>query len=98
MQEPHGKQHALAGNLKVGVGHLGGREAPLGIEAPLGASRSERPGTSPFSLRRISLVDVSQRRSQPSSCDEDVRSFLGQAGQVAALSSFSGGMGQRSSW
>ena len=54
------------------------------------------PLTSPLSFKRISFVEASQRRSQPSSWEVEVRSFLGQAGQQD-LSSFSGGMGLRSS-
>ena len=41
---------------------------------------------------------TAQSRSQPSSCDDEVRSFSGQSGQVSALFSCSGGCGMISSW
>ena len=40
-----------------------------------------------------SLVATLHSRPQPSSCDDEVRSFSGQPGQVAGLSSASGGRG-----
>ena len=56
-----------------------------------------RPVTSPFSPI-TSLVRIDQSRSTPSSWLEEVRSFIGQSGQVSALSSFSGGLGMISIW
>ena len=44
------------------------------------------------------LVSTDQSRSQPSSCDDEVRNFNGQSGQVSALFSRSGGCGRISSW
>ena len=44
------------------------------------------------------LASTAQSRSTPSWWLEEVRSFIGQSGQVSALSSFSGGLGMISSW
>src|SRR3546814_13735190 len=44
------------------------------------------------------LVTTAQSRSQPSSCEDEVRSFSGQSGQVSVLFSFAGGLGMISSW
>src|SRR3546814_12985412 len=44
------------------------------------------------------LVTTAQSRSQPSSCEDEVRSFRGQPGQVSVLFSFAGGLGMISSW
>jgi hypothetical protein len=44
------------------------------------------------------LVSTDHSRSQPSSCEEEVRSFNGQSGQVSALFSRSGGLGRISIW
>ena len=53
--------------------------------------------TRPFSpIAR--LVRTDQSRWQPSSCEEEVRNFNGQSGQVSALFSRSGGRGRISSW
>jgi hypothetical protein len=43
------------------------------------------------------LVSTAQSRSQPSSCEDEVRSFKGQSGQTSALFSCSGGLGRISS-
>ena len=42
------------------------------------------------------LVATAQSREQPSSCDDDVRSLIGQYGQVSGLFSCSGGCGSSS--
>src|SRR5262249_36408724 len=44
------------------------------------------------------FVNTAQSRLQPSSCEDEVRSFIGQSGQVSALFSRSGGLGRISSW
>ena len=41
---------------------------------------------------------IDQSRSQPSSWDGEVYSFIGQSGQVRPLSSFLGGIGMISIW
>ena len=43
------------------------------------------------------FVSTAQSRSQPSSCEDEVRSFNGQSGQTSALFSCSGGLGRISS-
>ena len=43
-------------------------------------------------------VATAKSRATPSSCDELVRIFIGQFGQVSALFSFSGGAGMISIW
>ena len=44
------------------------------------------------------LVCTDQSRSQPSCCEEEVRSLSGQSGHTSALFSFTGGWGMISSW
>ena len=51
--------------------------------------------TLPF-LPSKRLVATAQSRSQPSSCDDDVRSLIGQYGQTSGLFSCSGGCGSSS--
>ena len=51
----------------------------------------------PF-LPSARLVSTAQSRSPPSSCEDEVRSFSGQSGQVSALFSCAGGWGMISSW
>src|SRR5207245_11712466 len=45
---------------------------------------------------RNALVCTAQSRSQPSSCDVEVRSLIGQYGQTSGLFSCSGGCGNNS--
>ena len=52
--------------------------------------------TWPFSPEN-DLVSTENSRSAPSMCDDEVRSFNGQFGQVRSLFSFSGGFGITSS-
>lgn len=54
-----------------------------------------RAVTRPFSPMS-SLVATDQSRSQPSSCDDDVRSLIGQYGHTSGLFSSSGGRGSSS--
>src|SRR5205085_4602841 len=51
-----------------------------------------KPVTLPFSPVN-SLVAMANSRSQPSSCEEELRSLYGQYGQVSSLFSCSGGVG-----
>ena len=44
------------------------------------------------------LVATAQSRSQPSSCEDEVRSLVGQYGQTSGLFSCSGGCGISSNW
>ncbi len=45
-----------------------------------------------------SLVEIANSRSQPSSCEDEVRSLIGQYGQVMGRFSSSGGWGISSNW
>ena len=44
------------------------------------------------------LVCTDQSRSQPSWCEDEVRSFSGQSGHTSCLFSFTGGWGMISNW
>ena len=44
------------------------------------------------------LVATAQSRAQPSSCDDEVRSLIGQYGHTSGLFSVSGGCGSSSNW
>src|SRR5690606_4249504 len=64
-------------------------------------NHSTRAPTSASTLPLLplsSLVVTAQSRSQPSSCEDEVRSFRGQYGHTSGLSSDSGGWGISSNW
>ena len=57
---------------------------------PLTHSTRTSSSASTLPLPSARRVETDQSRSQPSSCEVEVRSFIGHNGQVSGLSSFSG--------
>ena len=71
--------------------------AAVGALHPLDAHALER-GRPCRPCRRRAWSAPRSRARTPSSCEDEVRSFSGQSGQVSALFSRSGGCGMISSW
>src|SRR5271165_3089769 len=95
-RKPIAKRTRSAFKLRVLPGISCITKRPSGPFAQSTRTQSS-PATRPSSpIAR--LVNTDQSRSQPSSCDDEVRSFNGQSGQVSALFSRSGGFGKISSW
>jgi hypothetical protein len=95
-REAHRQQHEIGLELERAAGDFLHRHAAVGALHPFDAHAFQRLDR-PFEPT-ARLVSTAKSRAQPSSCEEEVRSFSGQSGQVSALFSFSGGFGMISSW
>lgn len=72
-----------------------------GTSAILPSLNSRRQALSALTLPFLpmnSLVATAKSRSQPSSCEDEVRSLVGQYGHTSGLFSCSGGIGISSNW
>ena len=96
-EEAHRQQHQVGLELELAARDLLHGHAAVGALHPLDAHAFERRRPCRPCRRRAWSAPRSRART-PSSCDDEVRSFSGQSGQVSALFSCSGGCGMISSW